>query len=96
MTMPADTVTVHLPLALREFAGGRATIALAGDTVRQVLDELAAAYPLAGARVLGTEGELRRYVNVFLGEVNVRDLQGLETPLSTGDEIFIIPAVAGG
>lgn len=96
MKTPGDKVIVHLPLALREFADGQARIAVTGATVRDVLDALATDYPLAGARILGPEGELRRYVNVFLGEANVRDIQGLDSRLEPGDELFIIPAVAGG
>ena len=96
MNEPANMVTVHLPLALREFVGGQERIAVAGGTVRQALGELAREHPLAGARILGPEGNLRRHVNVFLGEINVRDRQGLESRIETGDEIFIIPAVAGG
>lgn len=92
----ADKVTVHLPLALREFVGGQVTITVAGGTVRQVLLELTREYPLAGARILGPEGDLRRHVNVFLGEINVRDRQGLDSVIENGDELFIIPAVAGG
>jgi molybdopterin converting factor small subunit len=96
MNGPGDKVTVHLPLALREFVGGQVTIKVAAGTVGQALRELAREYPLAGARILGPEGDLRRYVNVFLGEVNVRDRQGLDSLIENGDEIFIIPAVAGG
>ena len=96
MSSHRDTVTVHLPLALREFAGGQERIAVAGESVGLALNELARQHPLVAARILGPDGELRRYVNVFLGETNVRDLQGLDTPLATGDSLFIIPAVAGG
>ena len=96
MNGPVEKVTVHLPLALREFVGGQERITVAGGTVRQALGELARKHPLAGARILGPEGNLRRHVNVFLGEINVRDRQGLESRIETGDEIFIIPAVAGG
>ncbi|MDH3401901.1 MAG: MoaD/ThiS family protein [Chromatiales bacterium] len=96
MNGSADKVTVHLPLALREFVGGQVTITVAGDTLRQVLFELAREYPLAGARILGPEGDLRRHVNVFIGEVNVRDRQGLDSLIEKGDEIYVIPAVAGG
>lgn len=96
MSSPAGTATVYLPLALREFAGGQETIAVVGETVGRVLNELARQHPLVAARILGPDGELRRYVNVFQGESNVRDLQGLDTPVATGDSLFIIPAVAGG
>ncbi len=96
MNGSADKVTVHLPLALREFVGGQVTITVAGGTVRQVLLELTREYPLAGARILGPEGDLRRHVNVFIGEENVRDRQGLDSPIEKGDEIYVIPAVAGG
>jgi molybdopterin synthase sulfur carrier subunit len=96
MNTTSSTVTFHLPLALREFAGQQETVRVQGQDVGQALSALIETYPLVGARLLEHGGMLRRHVNLFLGEHNVRDLQGLETPLCTGDEIFIIPAVAGG
>jgi molybdopterin synthase sulfur carrier subunit len=96
MNAPAGTVTLHLPLALREFAGNRETVQLGARTVGEAVAALAETYPLAGARVLEHGGSVRRHVNLFLGEKNIRDLRGLDTPLSSGDHIFIIPAVAGG
>ncbi len=92
----ADTVIFLLPPALREFAGGEEKVRVHGQSVGEALLALAAAYPLVGARVMGPGGELRRHVNLFLGERNIRDLQGLDTRLSAGDAIFVIPAVAGG
>lgn len=96
MNATEPQVILHLPLALREFTGGQDRLHLPGRNVAGVLEALRARYPLVGARVLEAGGGLRRHVNLFLGEQNVRDLQGLDTPLVAGDELFLIPAVAGG
>lgn len=92
----ADKVIFHLPPALREFAGGKEKVRVHGPSMGEALLGLAAAYPLVGARIMGPGGELRRHVNLFVGERNIRDLQGLDTRLAAGDTIFVIPAVAGG
>lgn len=96
MSVTDPIVILHLPLALREFADGRDRLSLPGARVSGMLRALQAGFPLVGARVLEAGGGLRRHVNLFLGEQNIRDLQGMETPLSEGDELFLIPAVAGG
>lgn len=92
----SGTVIVHLPPALREFARGQENVRVQGQSVREALLALAAEHPLVGTRLMGPGGELRRHVNLFIGECNVRDLQRLDTRLSAGDTIFVIPAVAGG
>jgi MoaD family protein len=89
-------VTVQLPAALRPFAEDAAELTVWADTVRAALAELGAERPNLSSRVLTPEGELRPYVNVFVGERNIRRLQGLDTPLADGDVVAIIPAVAGG
>jgi molybdopterin converting factor small subunit len=89
-------VIVQLPAPLRPFAEGAAELTVAADSVRAALAELGAGRPSLAARILTPEGELRPYVNVFVGERNIRRLQGLDTPLADGDVVAIIPAVAGG
>ncbi|MCW8846308.1 MAG: MoaD/ThiS family protein [Gammaproteobacteria bacterium] len=92
----AGTIMFQLPTALREFAQGQENVNVHGQSVGEALQALAAEHPLVGSRIIGPGGELRRHVNLFLGERNVRDLQGLDTRVAAGDTIFIIPAVAGG
>lgn len=90
------TVTIRIPTPLRGYTGGRDEVEAAGDTVAEALAALGAAHEGVLARVLGPDGEPRQFVNLFVGERNVRQLDGLGTRLQTGDVIAIVPAVAGG
>jgi molybdopterin synthase sulfur carrier subunit len=89
-------ITVLIPTPLRRFTGGEAKVVVSGSSVAEVLDALEAAHPGIGERLRDDSGQLRRFVNVFVNGQNVRDGQGVDTPLSTGDEVGIIPAMAGG
>ena len=89
-------ITVLIPTPLRRFTAGEAKVAVAGSNVAEVLDALDAAHPGIGERLRDDSGQLRRFVNVFVNGQNVRDGQGIDTRLSTGDEVGIIPAMAGG
>lgn len=89
-------VTVRIPPPLRPFAGGAAELEVEAATVGEALASLGQGREALLARVLTPEGELRPYVNVFVGERNARHLDGLATPLAEGDAVAIIPAVAGG
>ena len=89
-------VTVQIPPPLRVFADDAAELTVEAGTIAEALDAIGAGREPLIARILTPEGELRPYVNVFLGERNVRRLNGLQTPLAEGDVIAIIPAVAGG
>jgi sulfur-carrier protein len=81
---------------LRRFTGGEAKVFVTGSSVADVLDALEAAHPGIGERLQDDSGQLRRFVNVFVNGQNVRDRDGVETRLSAGDEVGIIPAMAGG
>ncbi len=89
-------VTVRIPTPLRGFAGGADALQVEGATVAEVLAGLGERYPELTARLLTESGELRSFVNLFVGEHNVRSLQGLETPVDDGAVLAIVPAVAGG
>jgi molybdopterin converting factor small subunit len=89
-------VTVHIPPPLRQFADDTAELHVEADTLLEALTRLGETRPALVARILTPEGELRPYVNVFVGERNARRLQGLQTPLAEGEIVAIIPAVAGG
>lgn len=89
-------VTVRIPTPLRPYADGAAELAVEGATVHQLLQNMAARHDGLVQRLLTPEGELRRYVNVFVGSDNVNALEGLATALREGDVVSIIPAVAGG
>ena len=90
------TVQVLIPTPLRRYTNGEAKVASAGQSVADVIDRLNADYPGLKDRVCEADGEIRRFVNVFVNGENVRKLDGAATPVKTGDEIGIIPAMAGG
>jgi molybdopterin converting factor small subunit len=89
-------VTVKLPTQLRDAAGGQASAIVAGGTVGDVLGALYDEHADLRARIADPDGELRRFVNVYLGGEDIRFLDGLQTPVPDGAEITILPAVAGG
>ena len=89
-------VTVRIPTTLRTLTGGQAEVSVDGSTVGEVLKALDAVHPGFADRILDDEGGLRRFVNVFVADDDVRFLQGLDTPVPDGTEVAIIPAVAGG
>ena len=92
------SVSVTLPGALRPLASGQGRVALPGSpsTVGQALAALWEAFPALRLRVVDERGRVRTHVNVFVGADNIRDRQGLETPLDGREEITILPAVSGG
>jgi molybdopterin synthase sulfur carrier subunit len=87
---------VRIPSQLRPLAGGASEVDLEGDTVADVLKALDAAHPGFNDRLFDEAGKLRRFVNVFVADEDVRFLQGLETPVADGTTVSIVPAVAGG
>ena len=89
-------VTVRIPTTMRPLAGGSSTVQVEGDTLGEVLKALDAAHPGFGDRLFDETGALRKFVNVFVADDDVRYLQGLDTPVPAGETVSIIPAVAGG
>jgi sulfur-carrier protein len=88
--------TVKVPAVLRANVGGAREVEAAGATIGEVLETLAAAYPALGDQLLTGEGELNRFVNVYLNGQDVRYLSGPATPVGVADEIRLLPAMAGG
>jgi sulfur-carrier protein len=89
-------VTVRIPTQLRTLSGGASEIAVTGDTVADALQALDAAHPGFGERLFNEDGSLRRFVNVFVAEEDIRFLDGVDTKLPEGTVLSIVPAVAGG
>lgn len=89
-------VTVIIPTALRTYADGAAEASLEGADVKTVLGNLADAYPKLKPHLFDDAGELRSFVNVFVNDDNIRDMQAGDSPVKDGDELAIVPAVAGG
>lgn len=89
-------VTVRIPTTLRPMAGGASTVQVEGATLAEVIANLDAAHPGFNDRLLDESGALRKFVNLFVADDDVRYLQGLDTPVPDGETVSIIPAVAGG
>ena len=90
------SVSVRIPTILRPYTGGESEVAADGGTLSEVLDALEGAHPGIKARVLDDQGQIRRFVNVYINDDDVRFAQGLATATPDGTSISIIPAVAGG
>jgi sulfur-carrier protein len=88
--------TVKIPPVLRSSTGGEKEVAADGSNVGEVLRELASQHPDTERQLFSEDGELNRYVNVYLNDEDVRVLQGLETPVGASDTLVILPAMAGG
>jgi molybdopterin synthase sulfur carrier subunit len=89
-------VKVRIPTQLRPLVGGSSEVALEGATVAQLFAALEAAHPGFGDRLFDESGRLRRFVNVFVAEEDIRFLDGVDTLVADGTTVSIVPAVAGG
>jgi MoaD family protein len=89
-------VTILVPTALRAFTERQKSVAVEADTVGAAVAALGAAYPDIRQHLFEDSGELRSYINIFVGEANVKATGGLETPLKDGDSVMLVPAIAGG
>lgn len=89
-------VNVRIPTTLRTLTGGEKALSVEGGTVGAVLDAVEAAHPGVKERILDADGNVQRFVNLFVDDDDVRFLQGLETPVPDGAELAIMQAVAGG
>jgi len=90
------SVNVRVPTILRTYTGGDSEVTAEGGTLAEVLDSLDSSYSGIRARIVDETGELRRFVNVYVGNDDVRFLDNLATPTPDGTQISVIPAVAGG
>ena len=90
------SVLVRIPTPLQKLVGDKSEVQAEGATLREVVQSLAAQNSEFQTRLLDDSGELRRFVNVYVNEEDVRFLQKLDTPLKDGDEVSIVPAIAGG
>ena len=88
--------TVKIPPVLRASVGGEKEVSAEGSSVGEVLNALASAHPQTQTQLFSAEGELNRYVNVYLNDEDVRVLDGLQTAVGEGDTLVILPAMAGG
>jgi adenylyltransferase/sulfurtransferase len=88
--------TLKIPTPLRSYTDGQTEVSLEGNTVGEVMDGLVTRYPTLRPHLFNGEDQLRPFVNLFLNDNNIKDLQGLDTPLKDGDRLMLIPSIAGG
>ncbi|MEM8922184.1 MAG: ubiquitin-like small modifier protein 1 [Actinomycetota bacterium] len=91
-----SSISVRLPTVLRPAAAGQSVVAVDGATVGEVVTGLVADYPALESNLLDDEGALRRFVNVYVNDEDIRFLDKLDTAVAAGDDVTILPAVAGG
>jgi molybdopterin synthase sulfur carrier subunit len=88
--------TVRIPTPLRKLTNNAEVVTVSGATLGAILEELNNTYPGLGERILDEQGVIRRFVNIFVNDEDVRFLQEKETPVAEADEVSIVPAIAGG
>ncbi|HZC67697.1 MAG TPA: MoaD/ThiS family protein [Nitrospirales bacterium] len=89
-------VKVRIPTPLRPLTGGKSEVAAPASDIQSLIDSLNGQFPGLKDRVCDDKGEIRRFVNIYLNEEDIRFLKGKHTPLKDGDEVSIVPAIAGG
>lgn len=89
-------VTVRIPTPLRKFTNDQSDVEIDGGTVGEVLDNLEAAHVGIKEKLVNDDGTIRRFVNIYVNDEDIRFLDGAETPVQDGDSVTIVPAIAGG
>jgi molybdopterin synthase sulfur carrier subunit len=90
------SITVNIPTPLRKLTNNQSEVEIAAATVGELVDGLEGAYGGIAEKLLDEGGEIRRYVNIFVNDEDIRFLDGKDTPLTDGDNVSIVPAIAGG
>jgi adenylyltransferase/sulfurtransferase len=100
---PADKIlrrkfmpVLRIPTPLRSYTSGQSEVNVSGENISQALADLTNQYPPIKPHIFNEGGELRPFVNLFVGENNIKDLQGVNTPIKDGDRLVLIPSIAGG
>jgi molybdopterin synthase sulfur carrier subunit len=93
---PTPTITIHVPAPLRPYCGGATRLSISAQTIRAALEDLARNQAALYRNVCDETGALRRHLNVYVNSDNMRDLNGIDTTLTPGDVVTILPAVSGG
>jgi len=90
------SVTVRIPTPLRGLTGGQGEVKASAASVAELIEALEGQYTGLRARLCDDQGQLRRFINIYVNEEDIRFLQGAQTPLKAGDQVSIVPAIAGG
>ena len=88
--------TLRIPTPLRAYTSGKSEVNVSGARISEALADLTTQYPAIKPHLFNEGDELRPFVNLFLGENNIKDLQGMNTPIGDGDKLVLIPSIAGG
>lgn len=88
--------TLRIPTPLRAYTGGKGEVTVRGSNVAEALNDLTVQFPAIRPHLFNEGGELRPFVNLFIGENNIKDLQGVDTPVKDADRLMLIPSIAGG
>jgi len=88
--------TLKIPTPLRTYTGGKSEVTVSGEKISDALNDLTVQFPAIKPHLFNEGGELRPFVNLFVGEHNIKDLQGVDTPIKDGDRVMLIPSIAGG
>jgi molybdopterin converting factor small subunit len=87
---------LRIPTPLRAYTSGKAEVTVNGANISEALTDLTTQYPTLKPHLFSDDGSLRPFVNLFVGENNIKDLQGIDTPVKDGEKIMLIPSIAGG
>jgi molybdopterin synthase sulfur carrier subunit len=87
---------LRIPTPLRAYTNGQSDVTVKGSNISEALSDLTTQYPTIKPHLFNDAGELRPFVNLFVGENNIKDLQGVNTPVKDGEKIMLIPSIAGG
>jgi molybdopterin converting factor small subunit len=87
---------LRIPTPLRSYTNGQSEVNVSGSKISEALTDLTTRYPPIKPHIFNDGGELRPFVNLFVGENNIKDLQGIDTPVADGDRLVLIPSIAGG
>ena len=88
--------TLRIPTPLRAYTSGKSEVAVNGANITDALNDLTTQFPAIKPHLFNEGGDLRPFVNLFVGENNIKDLQGVDTPIKEGDKLMLIPSIAGG
>jgi molybdopterin converting factor small subunit len=87
---------LRIPTPLRAYTNGQSDVQVSGENISEILSDLTKQYPTIKPHLFNDSGDLRPFVNLFVGEHNIKDLQGVKTAVKAGDKIMLIPSIAGG
>lgn len=87
---------LRIPTPLRAYTSGQSEVSVSGANIAEALTDLTSQYPAIQPHLFNESGDLRPFVNLFVGEKNIRDLQGVNTPINEGDRVMLVPSIAGG